>query len=172
VNALEATTIISPRLALVRLQTEDADDLARVLCDESLYEFIGGCPLAVAELRDRYTKLAADSADPDESWLNWIVRRRIDSEPIGTVQTTLATHGGRRTAHVAWIIGVDYQNQGFASEAARALVEWLRQHGVDNIVAHIHPDHRASARVASRAGLQPTGEYDDGEQVWRAPEDR
>ena len=86
------------------------------------------------------------------------------------MQATITTREGRSTAQVAWVIGVEWQNQGFGSEAARALVEWLRQQGAHEIVAHIHPDHRASAVVATRAGLRPIGEEVDGEQVWRAPE--
>ena len=171
VDALD-DTITTPRLSLVRLRPDDADDIAHVLFDESLYEFIDGRPATIAELRDRYAVMAAGSPDPGEVWLNWIVRRRDDSQPVGTVQATLATRDGRRTAHVAWIIAIDHQNQGFASEAARALVEWLRERGVDDIVANIHPGHRASALVAARAGLESTGECDDGEQVWRAPSAR
>jgi RimJ/RimL family protein N-acetyltransferase len=40
---------------------------------------------------------------------------------------------------------------------------------VDQVVAHIHPDHLASGQVAARAGLRPTPERVDGEQVWRLP---
>jgi RimJ/RimL family protein N-acetyltransferase len=101
-------------------------------------------------------------------WLNWIVRRRSDAQPVGTVQATLTMNDGESTAAIAWVIGVDWQSQGFASEAARALVNWLRQRGADNVVAHIHPDHRASAAVAMRAGLRLTDEQADGERVWRA----
>lgn len=158
--------ITTERLSLAPLQIEDAEEMAVVLGDERLHEFIGGRPLAPAELRDRYTKLAAGSSDPDEVWLNWIVRRRADSQRVGTVQATV-TDGGR-TAYVAWVIGVDWQNQGFASEAARALVDWLRQEGTHDIRAHVHPDHRASAAVAARAGLAPTEDEVDGEKVWRA----
>ena len=32
------------------------------------------------------------------------------------------------------------RRQDLASKAARALVGWLRQHGTDNVVAHIHPN--------------------------------
>ena len=72
------------------------------------------------------------------------------------------------TAAVAWVVGIDWQDRGVASEAARAVVEWLRQEGAEEIVARIHPDHRASAVVAIRAGLDPTDDQADGEQVWRA----
>ena len=64
------------RLRLVPLSVEDAEEMAGLLDDARLHEFIGGRPATVAELRDRYTRLAADSPDPHETWLNWIVRRR------------------------------------------------------------------------------------------------
>ena len=165
----ESITIITGRLSLVPLEVNDAEEMAGVLGDERLHGFIGGEPATIAELRDRYARLAAGSPDPDEVWLNWIVRRRSDAQPIGTVQATLTARDGHSTANVAWVIGVDWQKQGFASEAARALVDWLRQHGADNVIAKIHPDHQASAVVATRAGLQPTDEQADGEQVWRDP---
>jgi RimJ/RimL family protein N-acetyltransferase len=150
----------------VPLRVEDADELAAVLDDERLYEFIGGGPDTRAALRDRYVRLAAGSADPDELWLNWIVRRRADAQAVGTVQATLTTRAGRRTAHVAWIIGVEWQGQGFASEASRALVDWLHDGRADQVFAHVHPDHHASAAVAARAGLQPTDDLVEGERVW------
>jgi len=37
---------------------------------------------------------------------------------------------------------------------------------VDRLVAHIHPDHLASARVAERLGLAPTDAVQDGEVRW------
>jgi RimJ/RimL family protein N-acetyltransferase len=148
----------------VPLRATDAEDMAALLGDERLHEFIGGSPPTLAELRDRHAALAAGSPDTNVVWLNWIIRRRADSQAVGTVQATVEEAG--RRAHVAWVIGVDYQNQGFASEAAGALVDWLRHQGVSKIVANIHPEHRASAIVAGRAGLRPTDEYADGERIW------
>jgi RimJ/RimL family protein N-acetyltransferase len=152
----DGTTIVTERLSLVPLRVEDAEEMAGVLGDQRLHEFIGGEPDTIAGLRERYARLVAGSPDPDELWLNWVVRRRSDAQPMGTLQATLTMRNGESTANVAWVIGVDWQNQGFASEAARALVGWLRQHGADNVVAHIHPDHQASAAVAMRAGLRLT----------------
>ena len=164
----DGTTISTERLDLVPLRVEDAETMAAVLADQRLHEFIGGAPETSAGLRERYAKLVAGSPDPGVLWLNWIVRRRSDAQPMGTMQATLTMRNGESTAVVAWVIGMDWQKQGFASEAARALVDWLRERGVDNVVAHIHPDHQASAVVAMRAGLRPTDEQADGERVWRA----
>ena len=137
--------------------------MAEVLDDERLHEFVGGRPLSVSELRERYEALVTGPGHTTVRWLNWIVRLRANEMPIGTVQATVAA----RTATIAWVIGLDWQSQGFASEAACALVDWLRAQGIDAIEAHVRPDHLASARVAAKAGLEPTGKIADGEQVWR-----
>jgi RimJ/RimL family protein N-acetyltransferase len=85
------------------------------------------------------------------------------------VQAAFSEQG--RAAEIAWAVGVAWQCQGTASEAARAVVGWLERRGVAIITAHIHPDHYASAKVATRAGLRPTGQYRDHkgfrEQLWR-----
>ncbi len=166
----ESRAILTDRLSLEPLRVDDADELAGVLGDERLHEFIGGRPLTAVELRERYAALVAGSPVPGEEWLNWTVRARANSEALGTLQATLRARGERRTAHVAWVIGVRWQGRGFASEAACALVEWLRARGVETVIAHVHPEHAASATVAARAGLRRTGERADGEDVWRTPE--
>jgi RimJ/RimL family protein N-acetyltransferase len=84
------------------------------------------------------------------------------------VQATIKRVDGRDVARLGWMIGVEWQNQGFASEAATALVKWVKKLGVDDIGANIHPDHEASAVVATRAGLHQTEEEFEGERVWRA----
>ena len=149
------------------LRAEDADELSELLDDSRLHEFIGGLA-SITELHDRFVLLAAGSPRSGETWLNWVVRRRLDSQALGTVQVTLRTVDGREVARLGWMIGVPWQGQGFASEAAKALVEWVRRQGVDEIGAHIHPGHRASEAVAERAGLQQTEEEFEGERVWRA----
>jgi RimJ/RimL family protein N-acetyltransferase len=163
----EIAAIATERLLLSPLRAADASELVEVLGDERLHEFIGGRPDTLEELQARYARLLRGSPNSEEVWLNWIARRRFDSQAVGTMQATLTSHDGRWTAQVAWVVGVPWQGQGFASEAARALVEWLRDQGAHEIVAHIHPRHRASGFVAARAGLSPTDQEADGECVWR-----
>ena len=166
----EIAPITTERLLLSPLRAEDASELVGVLGDEQLHEFVGGRPDTLDELRARYARLLRGSPNPEEVWLNWIARRRSDSRAVGTMQATLTIHDGRWTAQVAWVVAVPWQGQGFASEAARALVEWLSDQGAHEIVAHIHPRHRASELVATHAGLEPTDDEADGERVWRLPE--
>ncbi|MFD9704208.1 GNAT family N-acetyltransferase [Lentzea sp. NPDC059081] len=151
------------RLELVPLRPEHADEMAEVLADPALHTFIGGTPLSPRDLRTRYERLAAGSPDPAQRWLNWVVRLRAEHRLTGTVQATITGD----TAEIAWVVGTPWQGRGIASEAARGLVGWLGTQAVRTVVAHIHPEHHASAAVAASAGLTSTGELHDGEARWR-----
>lgn len=158
--------MITARLTLDPLKVADATEMVAVLGDERLYEFIGGEPPTLAELRERYLRRAVGSSpDGTEEWHNWLVRTRAGGRAVGFVQATIVDQGER--ADIAWVIGVPWQGEGFASEAAQAMVGWLEAVGVTTITAHVHVDHRASSIVASRAGLSLTDEVEDGEQIWR-----
>jgi RimJ/RimL family protein N-acetyltransferase len=162
-----ASTIETARLDLNPLRTADADEMVGVLAEPVLYSFTGGTPPDLATLRARYEHLLRGwSSDGTEQWFNWIARLRATGEAIGFVQATARNATG--VAEIAWLISVAWQGQGYATEAVSSLVGWLETAGAHEIVAHIHPDHAASAGVAARAGLMPTGELDpDGEQIWR-----
>ncbi|HYY32407.1 MAG TPA: GNAT family N-acetyltransferase [Gaiellaceae bacterium] len=164
---LASETIATERLRLEPLRAEDADEMAAVLNDERLYEFTGGAPPALPVLRKRYAALAAGSEKTNVHWLNWIVRLQNDASAIGTLQATITNGSDGVTALVAWVIGVPWQSRGYATEAARALVAWLRTRGAQTILANVHPDHLASAKVAERTGFEPTDEEANGERIWR-----
>lgn len=166
-KGLSARTIRTGRLDLVPLRVEDAEEMAGVLGDPALHAFIGGVPDSPAQLRARYERLVAGSPDPAVGWLNWVLRLRDEGCLAGTVQATVSGSGNSLTAEVAWVVGTAWQGRGIAGEAARALVAWLGRQGVRTVIAHVHPDHHASAAVAASAGLAPTGEPHDGEVRWR-----
>ena len=156
--------IASARLRLVPLAVADAAEMVGVLSGDALYAYTGGAPPGLGELRTRYARQVAGSPDGREEWRNWILRREPGGEAVGYVQATIA--GGGRRAEIAWVVGLRWQGQGYATEAARALIGWLDARGAVVIQAHIHPEHAASAAVARRAGLRPSGVVEDGEQLW------
>jgi RimJ/RimL family protein N-acetyltransferase len=165
-NAIIAELIRARRLTLVPLSAGHAEEMADVLADPELYAFTGGSPPTREELRARYERWIAGSPDPAVSWCNWVVRLRRPGCLAGTVQATISTVH-EPTAEIAWVVGTPWQGQGIATEAARALVAWLRQRSVATVIAHIHPGHQASAAVASAVGLTPAGQVQDGEIRWQ-----
>lgn len=154
-------TLVTRRLRLLPLRVSHAEEMATVLGDPGLHTFIGGSPATAEALRERYARMVAGSPEPAVSWCNWVIQR--GDELVGTVQATI----GPDEAEIAWVVGTPWQGLGIAKEAAVALVDWLRRRGVRVIVAHIHPDHTASAAVAIAAGLAPTDVVHDGETLWR-----
>jgi RimJ/RimL family protein N-acetyltransferase len=161
-------TFVTARLELVPLRVADAEEMVEVLADPTLYAFTGGRPPTPRELVDRYrAQVPGHSPVGDEEWRNWIVRERSSAAAAGFVQATISGADDARIAEIAWLIGIRWQGRGYATEAARGLVGWLDEAGVREIVAHIHPDHAASAAVAERIGLEPTGTIVDGERRWR-----
>jgi RimJ/RimL family protein N-acetyltransferase len=155
--------LTTDRLALPRLRVSDAREMQTVLADPGLYRFTGGSPPSLEQLEQRYRGQIAGPHTPDVSWHNWIVRSRAEGSAVGFVQATVT----RDTADVAWLIGVTWQRQRIAVEAASAVCDWLSTQGVRRLTAHIHPDHVASAKVARRLGMVATGDLDtDGEQIW------
>ncbi|MEU0277176.1 GNAT family N-acetyltransferase [Streptomyces sp. NPDC006195] len=189
-----ATVIDTERLTLLPLRVAYAEEMAAVLADPALYAHTGGIPPTVEELRTRYARQTAGSPDPEVVWGTWMIGIREEAQEegqrsaescagssaghgptghvlagyvlAGYVQATIGPDGDGRTAELAWVVGTAWQGRGIATEAARGLVRWLKGQGVRSLVAHVHPDHGASAAVAKAVGLAPTGERLDGEVRW------
>jgi RimJ/RimL family protein N-acetyltransferase len=160
-----ATPLSTARLRLEPLSRGHAAEMVEVLADPALYRFTGGEPPTAAVLADRYERQARGrSQDGREGWLNWVLRS--GPRPVGTMQATVRHRGAGLDAELAWVIAPEHQGRGFATEAAGAVVAWLREVGVGSFSALIAPGHTASERVAARLGLAATAQRHDGEVRW------
>ena len=162
-----AETIETVRLTLEPMRVEHAGEMADVLADPRLYEYVGGTPPSAAQLGTRYAlQVAGHSPDGRHRWLNWVVRERATGAAVGTVQATVNIVDAPKEAEIAWVIGTAYQRRGYATEAAGAMVAWLRSQGTATVIAHIHPGHEASMGVARHLGLTATDVIEGGETRW------
>jgi RimJ/RimL family protein N-acetyltransferase len=145
---------------------DHAAEAARAFADERLHTFTGGTPADEATLRERFAvQVTGRSPDGRETWLNWMLRRRDTGELVGTVQATVREDG----AELAWVVAVPHQGHDYAREAALAVADRLRGRGVARFIAHVHPEHAASAAVSRALGLAPTDVLVDGEIRWAGP---
>ena len=161
--------IISRRLLLEPLSVEHAAAMIEVLADPSLYDYTGGEIPSLKLLKKRYAaQTVGHSEDGSQWWLNWVVIERDIGKPVGFVQATVEGDGSNLVADIAWVISPDWQGQGIASEAAQAMVAWLRSSGVHHLTAHIHPNHQASMKVAQNQALHVTSTKKDGETRWES----
>ena len=63
---------------------------------------------------------------------------------------------------LGWVLAPAKHGKGYATEAAKAALQWGRQHfGANDFTCLIHPDHRASIGVARKCGFveQRVGTY-------------
>ena len=149
--------LLTVRLELVPAIADHAEELTEVFGDERLYAFLASQPTTTEELRDQFARLAADRLADKKGPRSETGRCAAAAMAGRWAYCRRPSPNQGRAAEIAWAVGVAWQGQGIASEAARAVVRWLERRGVATITALIHPDHHASAKVATRAGLQPTG---------------
>jgi RimJ/RimL family protein N-acetyltransferase len=97
-------------------------------------------------------------------WANWIFIHKPNHTAIGD--------GGFKGApdeqgevEIGYAIIPAYRRNGFAREAARALVTWAFSHpDVTAVKAETLASGDASIRVLQSLGMEQTGEYDDPEE--------
>jgi RimJ/RimL family protein N-acetyltransferase len=157
--ALDAV-LHSSRLDLEPSHPRHAEALAVALADPVLHEHIGGRPADAAAWAGRLERWASRrSPDGAETWLNWVVVDRSAGTVVGWLQATVTAAGGE----IAYVVGTPWQGRGYATEAARAVVDYLTAAGVARITALVAPANLPSVAVARRLGLRPDGTAVDGE---------
>ena len=103
---------------------------------------------------------ASIEADP---WLYpFDVVHRASGEVVGTCSFKGPPADG--VVEIAYGIEPDHQSRGYATEAARALVDYAFTNGGVRVVrAHTLPDAVASKRVLEKCGFRYVGDVDDPE---------
>lgn len=92
----------------------------------------------------------------------FFIVRREDETVLGAAGVNPPDPQG--VAIMGYGIYPEFERQGYASEAATALVDWAsKAPGVQVVRATIEVGHIASERVAQKAGLEATGERFEAE---------
>jgi len=164
----------TPRLSLLPCVPAH---LVTLIDDPERFEQVAGFPVA-AGLRDMF-----DSGDVSPDWLAAL---RVSQEPDPWRHGFFLVHREKHavigtagfkgppdatgTVEIAYGVAPSFEGQGFATEAAAALVAFAFDSGLVQLVrAHTLPAANASTRVLAKCGFRHVGEVvdpDDG-PVWR-----
>jgi RimJ/RimL family protein N-acetyltransferase len=110
--------------------------------------------------------LQAAAAPPEEHFGVWVMIERETQRVIGDLGF-LGPPAADGTIEIGYSVISNRRRRGYATEAARALVDWaLRQPGVRAVVAGCDKENAASIRTLERLGFSRTGET-DGQLRWR-----
>lgn len=121
-------------------------------------------PLAPPPLTEGLLPIMRDRQRQDprqEGWWGWLVIVRATRDVAGSL-----VFGGPPDADGTVVLGYAtypaFVGNGYATEAARALIEWaLAQPSVRRVCATIPQSNSTARRVAAKLGMQPMGRWWD-----------
>jgi RimJ/RimL family protein N-acetyltransferase len=137
------------RLVLRGLTAGDFDKLAEFMADPDVARYLTGEPLSRA---DAWRGLATALGHWQlRGYGVWAVERKSDGAFMGRVG--MINPEGWPGLEVGWTLGRPYWGKGYATEAARAALDYaFLTQPVDRIISCIDPDNAASQSVAKRIG--------------------
>lgn len=139
----------SERLFLRPVWPEDWQAILNGIADEGVVKNLARAPWPYGEAEARW--FAGLSHDP--RYPASLIVRPQNGEVIGGIG--LAPH--EQGAELGYWIARQHWGQGYASEAARAMLTLAGVIGHKYLVAHHFLDNPASGRVLTRLGFRPTG---------------
>ncbi|MEO6334283.1 MAG: GNAT family N-acetyltransferase [Pyrinomonadaceae bacterium] len=141
------------RLILRRLEHSDAGELFRIYSGPEMLKYLGGGPLTPASVLDSLFNHIRESYDVHGFGL-WGVVLKETGALIGRSGILYSEINGKRGPELAYLTDSAYWGKGFASEAARAVMNVaVEEFAFSRIVAVIHPDNDASIRVIEKLGF-------------------
>lgn len=157
--------LVIPRLSTARLvlrepRLADFDGYAANASDPLAREYVEGA-LDRREAFRRFAGLSGYWVLQGTGW--WVVEQRDLGRAVGMVgvyqrETQPAMHA---ELEIGWAIYRAYWGQGFATEAARAALEFaVTTPGARRVIAHVDRNNAPSLVVAGKLGMQCEGEVD------------
>jgi RimJ/RimL family protein N-acetyltransferase len=151
----EIPTVDTDRLRLRGFAAEDVDGLFQLAQDPLIAAYVAYTNVGLREACWRSIAL----------WIGhwalrgfgmWAVEERASGAFIGRIG--LWQPEGWPGTEVGWLLGRDYWGKGYATEAARASLDWGFEHlPIDELVSLIQPENAASIAVAERLGERRRG---------------
>ena len=87
----------------------------------------------------------------DSTRIDYMILHKVDRIPIGIVTVSDLQ---KLSMQVGYLVGaVNYQRQGYATEAINALIREYQHKGVSSFYAEIHRDNEASIKTIEKCGF-------------------
>ncbi|MEU3688599.1 GNAT family N-acetyltransferase [Streptomyces narbonensis] len=163
------TEIRTPRLILRRWTDDDLVPLAEINADPEVMRWIGD-----GSVRD-LDETAGDIERYEEEWDDegfglFAVELLASGELIGFAGLSVPEGLPELMAEVeiSWRLGRPFWGQGYASEAAHAVLEFaLQDRGLDRVVALTHISNTAAENILGKLGM--TAERETNHPVFDVP---
>lgn len=145
--------IETDRLILRKYEDTDVEDIVEYSSDPTITEDVDWEPTAegvkgfIENQREVYP-------DEDPKWLDLAIELKEERKVIGTIGIGVVSREHEQGI-VGWALGVAYQRKGYATEAARAIVEFgFRSMGLHRIIAKSDETNTRSWLLMERIGMR------------------
>ena len=144
-----------------RLRLWRVDEADRFLDTYSRWEvarWLGATPTLLRSREEAVTRIErwAVRAGEHPGRGLWAIERKDDGAVAGTV-LLVPVPDGDGAIEVGWHLHPDSWGYGFATEAARAVLDRAFADGLDEAIAVVRPGNTASTAVCARLGMEPLG---------------
>lgn len=151
------------RLLLRPYAETDLDGLHAIYSDEDVARWLYYGPSTLEESRRKLARKIAGSELTEEHGLSAAVTLR-DGTYVGDV---VLFYGSveHKTVEIGFSFDPRHQGNGYAPEAARALVGWAFAQGFHRVIGRLEPRNTASARVLEKLGMRREAHLVENEWV-------
>ncbi len=150
---MKIQTIETARLYLRSFEKADARFAISIWNDPKMGEYLPD--EAMEKIDETYVKEIERLAD-DKDCCYLISERKDARERVGTC-SFMVLDGGK-TYDIAYCVHKDYWRNGFATEAARGMIDYAVRQGAGKITVRVNRENAASNRVVKKLGFSVVGE--------------
>jgi RimJ/RimL family protein N-acetyltransferase len=158
--------ITTPRLILRPLLESDEDDLFEYQSMPDIVRYIPWPERSREEVRAAIRDVLVKgkvSLKDENDFIVLVWELRESGKVIGQSNIGLQSVEHKR-AEIGWVTHQDFQRQGIAYEATRALIDYAFENfDVHRMIANIDTRGTGSAMLAEKLGMRLEGTYRDGE---------
>lgn len=160
------------RLRLRRYQDRDVEDILAYSADADFWLTRNlDWPVTEEGVKAYWEAQLEVDLNADPVWLSLVVELKAERKAIGQVGLGVIRSGEQRQGTIGWLLGRQYQGQGLATEAARALMTYGFDHlGLHRIAARTGSDNERSWRLMERIGMRREAHFREShvvEGAWR-----
>ena len=159
--------LATERLRLRMLRPDDLDFLTELDTDERVVRYIYGGTVSAGSAR-QYAEAVIESAPRRADLHRWIIETAHNGLRIGWIELSKYRQEPKREdlsddVQISYQLSPDNWGRGYATEAARAVLEYAFQETrLDRVVAYARPENVRSIRIIEKLGFLPDGHCTDG----------
>ena len=147
--------IRTPRLAMRRFTLDDADFILALVNDPDWIRNIGDRKVRTLDEAREYLEKGPMALYERLGFGLYLVALKETGERIG--MCGLVKRAGLDHVDIGFAFLPAWRGQGFAEEAARAVLAHARDLGLEKVVAIVSPENAPSIRLLEKIGMRPSG---------------